>query len=142
MQPKNLTFIRAGKAIGANKGFADTFNWLVRFCRNLSGDGVTARLDRNNGGDNPVIHCVGMVGEGGGGGTTSGYTTPGGSGATEKRLVGIRWNENSSGKLEVRFADVRYEKGLLKTYVESSSWTTVFETSAHSAEPDAGSDDL
>lgn len=62
MRPLNLTFLRSGKSIGAQKGFAETFNWLVRAMRNLTGDGITAKVDWMNGGDNPVVRSIGQIG--------------------------------------------------------------------------------
>lgn len=40
-KPNKITYLTPDKPIGANinKGFADTFNWVVRFCNNLQGDG-------------------------------------------------------------------------------------------------------
>ena len=53
MKPSVTQELRKGRAIGAQRGFADTFNWMLAFCRNLTGGpGVT--VDRNDS-DHPII---------------------------------------------------------------------------------------
>lgn len=50
-KPNNPTFLTPDRPIGANvnKGFADTFNWLVRFCNNLQGDGYYINVENEQG---------------------------------------------------------------------------------------------
>jgi len=50
-KPNKVTFLVPNKPIGAdaNKGFVDTFNWLVRFCNNLQGDGYYITVDNQQG---------------------------------------------------------------------------------------------
>jgi len=50
-KPNNPTFLTANTPIGAaiNNGFVDTFNWLVRFCNNLQGDGYYITVDNQVG---------------------------------------------------------------------------------------------
>ena len=71
MKPQKMCVIKQGKAIGSDehKGFADTFNWLVRFCKNLRGDGLFIEVD-NKFGDIPTITFKPTVPVGGGGGPT------------------------------------------------------------------------
>lgn len=71
MRPPILCHLKKGKIIDAddNRGFVDTFNWLVDFCNNLRGEGdfdstKSIRLDRRID-DHPVIRG------GGGGGSVS-----------------------------------------------------------------------
>ena len=53
MKPHCTHPLAKGKSIFAQKGFADTFNWMLNFCRNLSGGpGVT--VDRTDS-DHPII---------------------------------------------------------------------------------------
>ena len=78
MKPGRLTRLTAGKAIGSpdNRGFVDTFNWLVDFCNNLQGDGNYIEV-QNPLGDFPMITCGdqfpfgGVNISGGGGGECS-----------------------------------------------------------------------
>ena len=45
--------LRRGKFLGGQKGFVDTFNWLVSFCSNLRGkDGVEVDLSDT---EKPVV---------------------------------------------------------------------------------------
>lgn len=69
-KPQKLTELTAGLAIGAgkNEGFVETFNWLVRFCKNLQGDGANIEIE-NDLGDQPTIEWVGQIGNVGGGGS-------------------------------------------------------------------------
>lgn len=55
-KPAKLTKLTTGKTIGAtvNKGFAETFNWLVDYCNNLCGDGTYIEV-QNPFGDFPMI---------------------------------------------------------------------------------------
>lgn len=55
-KPNKVTFLSPNRPIGANinKGFVDTFNWLVRFCNNLQGDGYYITV-QNELGDQPTI---------------------------------------------------------------------------------------
>ena len=71
MKPQKMCVIKQGKAIGSDehKGFADTWNWLVRFCNNLRGDGLFIEVD-NKFGDIPTITFKPTVPVGGGGGPT------------------------------------------------------------------------
>lgn len=56
-RPGTLCFIKEGKAIGAQKGFARTWNWMVAFVNNLSGaNGI--EIDRSDD-DHPVIKGIG-----------------------------------------------------------------------------------
>ena len=53
MKPHHTTALKPGTALASNKGFAATFNWMLNFCRNLSGGpGVT--VDRTDN-DHPII---------------------------------------------------------------------------------------
>lgn len=53
MKPHYTTALKPGTALVSNKGFAATFNWMLNFCRNLSGGpGVT--VDRTDN-DHPII---------------------------------------------------------------------------------------
>lgn len=69
-RPKILTYLKEGKSVGSHKGFAATFNWLVNFCANLSGDGIGVSVDRRNQ-DFPCIRFIG-----GGSSGAGGYSTP------------------------------------------------------------------
>ncbi len=66
------TTLRKGKAIGAHRGFADTFNWVVRCLKNLKGgQGCNVNWVAD---DTPVIdvdmyECGNVYNEGGGGET-------------------------------------------------------------------------
>lgn len=71
-KPQPLKELKSGLAIGAgeNEGFVDTFNWLVRFCKNLRGDDYNIEL-QNELGDQPIITFIGdSQWDGGGGGST------------------------------------------------------------------------
>lgn len=47
--------LRRGKFLGGQKGFVDTFNWLVSFCSNFSFDRSTGmKLDMSNS-EKPVV---------------------------------------------------------------------------------------
>lgn len=78
-KPQKLTELKAGLALGAkeNEGFVDTFNWLVRFCKNLRGDDSYIRLE-NGLGDQPTIEWIGnlIIGSGGGGSNYTPYPAP------------------------------------------------------------------
>lgn len=67
MKPARFVQLTEGKSIGAldNKGFTETFNWLVRFCRNLRGDGLYITVD-NKFGDCPTVTFAPGVNLGGG----------------------------------------------------------------------------
>lgn len=56
MKPQKLCTLKQGTAIGnkENMGFAETYNWMVRFCKNLRGDGIYITVD-NKMGDIPTI---------------------------------------------------------------------------------------
>lgn len=58
MQPPILAEARKGKSFGAIRNFAATFNWLVAFCRNLSG-GLGVTVDRTDS-DHPIIRVDGL----------------------------------------------------------------------------------
>lgn len=63
--------MKKGLAIGAgeNEGFADTWKWVVDFCKNLRGDNTFIRIE-NGLGDQPTIEWIGNLVLGGGGGQT------------------------------------------------------------------------
>ena len=53
MKPEITHELKDGRPIGAQRGFAATFNWMLNFCRNLTGGpGVT--VDRTDS-DHPII---------------------------------------------------------------------------------------
>lgn len=53
MKPEITHELKTGRALGAQRGFATTFNWMLNFCRNLTGGpGVT--VDRTDT-DHPII---------------------------------------------------------------------------------------
>ena len=53
MKPEITHELKTGRALGAQRGFAATFNWMLNFCRNLTGGpGVT--VDRTDS-DHPII---------------------------------------------------------------------------------------
>lgn len=77
MRPPNLCHLKKGMLIDSdeNKGFVDTFNWMVDFINNLCGDGdldngKPIHVDRTID-DRPVIR--GGAGGGGGGGGNFAY---------------------------------------------------------------------
>lgn len=57
MKPFTLARLKPGKAVGAVRNFAATFNWLVDFCSNLRG-GVGVDVDRTLA-DRPIIKFTG-----------------------------------------------------------------------------------
>lgn len=59
MKPEKLTYLEVGKAVGAHRGFAATFNWLVKFCANLRG-GLGLSVDATDS-DHPVIRMDGVA---------------------------------------------------------------------------------
>lgn len=67
-RPGQLCTLKSGKSIGAQKGFADTFNWVVAAIKNLrGGKGVKVSWPAD---DTPEISTDGE--DGGGGGTGGG----------------------------------------------------------------------
>ena len=70
-QPANPCHLKKGEMIDSQKGFVDTFNWLVDFCKNLHGDkdrnplGGVVSVNRSVS-DFPVITADVKDGEGGG----------------------------------------------------------------------------
>lgn len=50
-KPNKVTFLTPNRPIGGavNEGFVDTFNWLVRFCNNLQGDGYYINIENEQG---------------------------------------------------------------------------------------------
>ena len=70
LQPANPCHLKKGEMIDSQKGFVDTFNWLVDFCKNLQGDkdrnpanGVVS-VDRSVS-DFPVVKADAALGGGG-----------------------------------------------------------------------------
>ena len=64
MKPEITHELKTGRALGAQRGFATTFNWMLNFCRNLRGmDGV--EVDRNDS-DHPIIRIGEVKATGGG----------------------------------------------------------------------------
>ena len=62
MKPEITHELKTGYSIGAQRGFAATFNWMLNFCRNLTGGpGVT--VDRKDS-DHPIIRLTDL-GDGG-----------------------------------------------------------------------------
>lgn len=59
MKPARLTYLEEGKAVGAHRGFAATFNWLVRFCSNIRG-GLGVIVDTTDS-DHPVVRMDGVA---------------------------------------------------------------------------------
>lgn len=56
MKPHHTTALKPGTALASNKGFAATFNWMLNFCRNLTG-GPGVEVDRNDS-DHPIIRLA------------------------------------------------------------------------------------
>ena len=56
MKPTVTYSLARGRAIGAQRGFAETFNWMLAFCRNLTG-GPGVEVDRKDS-DHPIIRVV------------------------------------------------------------------------------------
>ena len=69
-QPANPCHLKKGEMIDSQRGFVDTFNWLVDFCRNLQGDkdrnpvGGVVTVDRTVS-DFPIVKADVQGGEGG-----------------------------------------------------------------------------
>lgn len=70
MRPGTLCFLKSGKAIGAQSGFAATWNWMVNFINNLSGEG-DIEVDTSDS-DHPLIKYNGSSGGDEGDGGSSG----------------------------------------------------------------------
>lgn len=70
LQPANPCRLKKGEMIDSQRGFVDTFNWLVDFCRNLQGDkdrnpvGGVVTVDRTVS-DFPIVKADVQGGEGG-----------------------------------------------------------------------------
>lgn len=116
MKPQKMCVIKQGKAIGSDehKGFADTFNWLVRFCKNLRGDGLFIEVD-NKFGDIPTITFKPSVpiGGGGGGPTYKPYPAPFDFDATNNKIIHCVWY---MGREYRGLADYAIDKNTSKTY--------------------------
>ena len=69
--------MKKGLAIGAgqNEGFADTWKWVVDFCKNLRGDNTFIRIE-NGLGDQPTIEWIGNLVVGGQMSGGGGYPKP------------------------------------------------------------------
>lgn len=68
-KPAEVCILEKEKLLDVQKGFVDTFNWIVSFCENLKGEkGVTVDKEVS---DRPVIK-LGDDEEGDGGETTGG----------------------------------------------------------------------
>ena len=110
-KPQKLTELKAGLALGAkeNEGFVDTFNWLVRFCKNLRGDDSYIRLE-NGLGDQPTIEWIGnlIIGSGGGSNYTPIETT-----TNEPYITNCVWY---MGREYRGLADYAIDKNTSKTY--------------------------
>ena len=57
LRPGSVCKLEKGKLIDSQKGFVDTFNWLVDFCSNLNGDGERIEVDKSMS-DAPVVRYV------------------------------------------------------------------------------------
>lgn len=57
LRPGTLCKLEKGRLIDSQKGFVDTFNWMVDFIENLKGDGERIEVDRSMS-DAPVVRLV------------------------------------------------------------------------------------
>lgn len=97
-RPGTLCSLKPGKAIGAQKDFASTFNWLVSAVKNLrGGKGVKVSWPAD---DTPEIATDGEDGNNGGGG--------GGGDSTVKAVADIvdtHNDETGATNLDVSYTD-------------------------------------
>ena len=122
-RPGQLCTLASGKAIGAQKGFADTFNWLVSCLKNLrGGKGVKVSWPAD---DTPEISTDGEDGgDNGGGGTGGGEDTPvnavadvAASDITEGRQLVVTYTDDRAAKT----IDVPYKTAFTGTNGSATS---------------------
>jgi len=96
LRPGTVCKLERGKLIDSQRGFVDTFNWLVDFCSNLNGDGERIEVDKSMT-DAPVVRLVEEdEEEPSGGGTVTVVGTDGSTATAEAGKITFASAEDSS----------------------------------------------
>lgn len=106
-RPGQLCELKSGKSIGAQKNFADTFNWLVACLKNLrGGKGVKVHWPAD---DTPEIEAEDGDGDNGGGGGGGGGET--GDPTAVNAVADVAAEDITEGRrLTVTYTDERAAK--------------------------------